>query len=128
MTGTRQRLFRILIVEDHVQFRDALHRALQEHFPFIEYEEAGDVHAAEQIAGRFRPDLIFVDIRLPGESGLEFTRRLKASCNAAKVIMLTGYDLPEYKREAKSCGADHYLVKGKCRHSDIVALVESMVQ
>jgi DNA-binding NarL/FixJ family response regulator len=64
---------------------------------------------------------------LPGESGLEFTRRLKASRSAAPVVVLTSYDLPEYRREAKSCGADHYLVKGQCQHSEILSLVESII-
>ena len=127
MTESSGRMFKILIVEDNALFRHALHGALQAHFPLALCEEAEDSCEAQRIADEFHPDLVFVDIRLPDESGLEFTRRFKASAAAASVIVLTSYDSLDYQREAKSCGADHFLVKGQCRHSDIVALVESIM-
>jgi DNA-binding NarL/FixJ family response regulator len=73
------------------------------------------------------PDLIFVDIRLPGESGLEFTRKIKSTHPNIPVIILTSYDLPEYREAAREYQADHFLSKGTTTKENIWALVTSIL-
>jgi DNA-binding NarL/FixJ family response regulator len=75
----------------------------------------------------FTPDLIFVDIRLPGESGLDFTRRIKSKYPKMPIIILTSYDLPEYREAAKEYRADHFLSKGTTTKEDILEMVKSIL-
>jgi DNA-binding NarL/FixJ family response regulator len=73
------------------------------------------------------PDLVFVDIKLPGESGLELTQRIKARNPGIQVLILTSYDFPEYREAASRCGADHFLSKGATTKEEILALVRSIL-
>jgi DNA-binding NarL/FixJ family response regulator len=57
------------------------------------------------------PDAIFMDLRLPGENGLELTKKIKAQYPDIVVVILTNYDLPEYREAAYQCGANHFLPK-----------------
>ena len=72
------------------------------------------------------PDLIFMDIRLPGQSGLELTARIKASHPGIAIIILTAYDLPEYREAAFRGGADGFIPKSSLHMADIAALIESI--
>lgn len=67
-------------------------------------EEAQGATDALQKIKTFLPDVIFMDIRLPGENGLEFTKRIKASHPEIVVIILTAYDLREYREAAYNGG------------------------
>lgn len=68
-----------------------------------------------------------MDIKLPGESGLELTKKIKSSYPEIIIIILTNYDLPEYRDVAMRNGADYFLSKGSSNTQDIVSLVESVV-
>ena len=72
------------------------------------------------------PHLIFMDIRLPGENGLEVTRKVKARYPKTIVIILTGYDLPEYQ-EASWQYADYFFSKVSATMDNIFTLVESVL-
>ncbi len=74
----------------------------------------------------FDPDLIFMDIKLPGENGLELTRKIRAFNSKAKIIILTSHDLPEYRDAARVGGADHFLTKSSSKANDIFALVDHL--
>jgi len=58
-----------------------------------------------------RPEAIFMDVRLPGESGLELTRKIKAQYPDIIVVIITNYDLPEYREAAYESRADHFVSK-----------------
>jgi DNA-binding NarL/FixJ family response regulator len=73
------------------------------------------------------PHLVFMDIKLPGQNGLEVTREIKARYSEIKVIILTSYDLPEYREAAENYGADYFLSKGSSSREEILALVESIL-
>ncbi len=75
----------------------------------------------------FHPDLIFMDIKLPGESGLELTKQIKDEFPETIVIVLTNYDLPEYRVAAYESGADHFLGKGLSTAEEILGLVDSVL-
>jgi DNA-binding NarL/FixJ family response regulator len=91
----------------------------------VEEAENGE-EALAKIETSF-PHLVFMDIKLPGQNGLEVTREIKARYSEIKVIILTSYDLPEYREAATNYGADYFLSKGSSSREEILALVESVL-
>ena len=116
-----------LIVEDSKFFRQLLKESLLSRFPEMDISEAVNAQEALETIETFTPDLIFVDIRLPGESGLELTRKLKSHSPDIPVIILTSYDLPEYREAAKEYKANHFLSKGATTKENILALVNAIL-
>ena len=121
------RPFKTLIVEDNISFRQTLLEILAARFPFMSIEEAGDGDEALQKIDLFMPDLIFMDIKLPGENGLQLTQRIKRKYSEVVIIVLTSYHFPEYREAAYRSGANHFLVKGASTNEEILALVESIL-
>ncbi len=115
--------FQVLIVEDSILFRQLLKETLENRFPSIRISEARDGEEALKIIEVFRPDLIFMDIGLPGVNGLEVTKRIKAQYPSILVIILTGYDLPEY-RTASLQHADYFFSKDSSTTENIFTLVQ----
>ena len=104
MTSLRLRgheeMFRTMLVEDSSLLREIVKYHLQDQFPSMDIIEAADgVEAFQKIDGH-PPNLIFMDISLPGESGLELTRRIKADYPDVTIIILTSHDSPEYREAA----------------------------
>jgi DNA-binding NarL/FixJ family response regulator len=99
---------------------------LHDQFPLIDIYEAIDGEEALRKIDTLSPNLIFMDIKLPGENGLELTKKVKARYPNMIVIILTGYDLPEY-REASSQYADYFFSKDSATTENIFALVESIL-
>ena len=119
-------MFQILIVEDNAPFRQSLREMLCEQFPTMRVEEAEDGEDALDKLETLSPHLVFMDIKLPGQSGLEVTRTIKARYPEVKVIILTSYDLPEYREAASQYGADYFLSKGSSSREEILALVDTV--
>ena len=119
-------MFKILLVEDNLPFRQLLKENLYNQFTSINVEEAGDGTEAMRSIGISCPDLIFMDIRLPGENGLEVARKIKSQCPDIKIIILTSYDLPEYRETAKRYGADYFATKGSTSWAEIATLIKSI--
>jgi DNA-binding NarL/FixJ family response regulator len=117
-----------LIVEDNTAHRQALHHLLESRFPAMRIMEAGDGQAALRQALAQRFDLIFMDIRLPRQNGLDLTRIIKAVFVESVICVLTGYNILEYREAAFRNGADHFLVKGESTEADIVCMVERLLQ
>jgi DNA-binding NarL/FixJ family response regulator len=118
--------FRVLIVEDSTLFRQLFKETLHNRFPSVEIYEAIDGGEALRQVETIRPNLIFMDIRLPGENGLQLTQKIKARYPNITVIILTGHDLPEY-REASSQYADYFFSKDSLTTQNIFTLVESIL-
>ena len=102
---------RILIVEDNALFLQFLKETLRSRFPSVDILEAANGEEAMQKIKTLPPDAIFMDLRLPGENGLELTKKIKAKYPDIIVVIITNYDLPEYREAAYQCGADHFLSK-----------------
>jgi len=117
---------KVLIVEDSRLFRDLFKETFHDRFPSVEIYEAVDGEEGLQKIEASRPNLIFMDIRLPGENGLEVTKKVKARYPSIIVIILTGYDLPEY-REASRRYADYFFSKDSSTAENIFTLVESIL-
>jgi DNA-binding NarL/FixJ family response regulator len=107
----RSDMKRILIVEDNAFFLQFLKETLRSRFPSIDILEAANGEEALQKIKTLSPDAIFMDLRLPGENGLELTKRIKAQYPNMVVVIITNYDLPEYREAAYQCKADHFLSK-----------------
>jgi len=117
---------KVLIVEDSTLFRELFKEMLQDRFPSVEIYEATNGEEALLQVETLRPNLIFMDIRLPGENGLQLTQKIKAQYPNIIVIILTGYDLPEY-REVSAGYADYFFSKDSSTTQNIFTLVESVL-
>jgi DNA-binding NarL/FixJ family response regulator len=119
-------MLKVLIVEDSRNFRQLLKCNLKDRFPLMAIEEASEgVEAMQKVDSRC-PDLIFMDIGLPGENGLELTRKIRIKCPDVRVIILTSSDLPEYRETAKKHGAHHFMIKNSTTMEEIQDLVASI--
>ena len=118
--------FRILIVEDSTLIRQLLKETLHERFPLIEVYQAIEGEEALLKIETLRPHLIFMDFRLPGENGLELTKKIKAQYPNIIVVILTGYDLPEYQGASWQY-ADYFFSKNSSTMENLFALVESVL-
>jgi DNA-binding NarL/FixJ family response regulator len=117
----------VLIVEDNFTFRTALREILKTQFPAMAIEEAADGDEALRKIHTCPPTLVFMDIKLPGENGLEVTRKIKAEFPDVIVMILTSYDLPEYRDAAIRYGANHFIIKGSSTFEEIYSLIERII-
>ncbi len=104
---------RILIADDHPIFRQALRDILTEESAtdLAVVGEARDGQEAIELCRRLQPDLILMDVSMPGMDGLEATREIKREFPRTIVLMLTAMEQPEYLAEALRAGASGYIVK-----------------
>jgi DNA-binding NarL/FixJ family response regulator len=119
-------MFPVLIVEDNPTFRRSLKELLSGEFPSVEIAEAADGKEAFQKIETFQPRLIFMDIRLPGENGLRLTQKIKTLHPETIVIILTSYDLPEYREAAKRAKANYFITKGSATH-ELLEIVRGVI-
>jgi DNA-binding NarL/FixJ family response regulator len=102
---------KILLVDDHEVVRVGV-RALIDRQPGMEVVgEAGTVPEALQQTSQLLPDVVVLDIRLPGGSGLDACRQIKASHPEIRIIILTSFPDDEVLYDAIACGADGYVLK-----------------
>ena len=98
---------------------------LQISFPEVAINEiAGEGKALREIEA-FLPDLIFMDIRLSGENGLELTKKIKAAYPNIIIFVMTSYDLIEYRDAASQYGANRFLAKDSFNWRELEELVKS---
>ena len=102
---------RLLLVDDHALFREGLIALLSYQDDFTVVGEAEDAESALAQAHALEPDIVLMDIELPGEDGVSATRRLKTAMPAVTVVMLTVHDDSQTLFEAIKAGAQGYLVK-----------------
>jgi DNA-binding NarL/FixJ family response regulator len=104
-------VIRVLIADDQALVRGGF-RMILEMQPDIEVVgEAGDGREALDQARLKKPDVVLMDVRMPGMDGIEATRRLRSSDVDSRVLMLTTFDLDEYVYEAMKAGASGFLLK-----------------
>jgi two-component system response regulator YesN len=118
----------VLIVDDNSVLRNALRGVLTTRFPSIVVEEACNGEEALSEFQKISPFLIFMDIRLPGKSGLEITTAIKEVDPEIEIIILTSHDTVEYREAAFRSGANRFLTKGNVKIDEIIALVTSAMQ
>jgi DNA-binding NarL/FixJ family response regulator len=109
--GPAGRSIRVVVVDDHDLFRTGLVRLLSEQDGIEVVEQAADGERAVRVVGREKPDVVLMDLRLPGISGVEATRRILEQLPGANVLMLTISDLERDVTDAIQAGARGYLLK-----------------
>jgi two-component system response regulator NreC len=115
---------RILIVDDHDVVRSGVRQILAAVKEFVVVGEAGDPVQALDLAKRLAPDVVMVDISMPGGNGLELVRQLRRQQPQAAAVILTLYDKDIYVHQALEAGAFGYILKG-APAADIVSAVRS---
>ncbi len=107
----------VLIVDDQVAFRRAAARVLTRLPDFVLIGESESGEASVEAARQLQPDVILMDIHLPGIDGPEATRRILASVGEQQtppiVFLLSTYEAADYAAETFACGAAAYLPKGE---------------
>jgi DNA-binding NarL/FixJ family response regulator len=122
-----EKMFRTMVVEDSPLFREIIKYNLQDQFPSMEIVEVEDGVEAFQKIDSDHPNLIFMDIGLPGENGLELTRKIKADHPDVTVIIVTSHDTPEYREAAIRYKADYFFSKDALLNDGVFTLVKSIL-
>jgi two-component system response regulator NreC len=104
-------MIRVLIVDDHAVVRAGLRHVLDSVTDIETVGEAGDAREAVFEARSRKPDVILVDVVMPGKSGIEVTPELLKESPSSKVLVLSMQDDPNYVREAFAAGASGYVLK-----------------
>jgi DNA-binding NarL/FixJ family response regulator len=102
---------RVVIVDDQALVRAGFKMILQAQPDMQVVGEAGDGQQALGLVRSLRPDVVLMDIRMPGLDGIEATRQITAESLPARVVILTTYDLDEYVFDALAAGATGFLLK-----------------
>jgi DNA-binding NarL/FixJ family response regulator len=102
---------RVLVADDQSMVRAGFRMLLADEADIEVVAEAGDGREAVDKAERFRPTVVLMDIRMPELDGLEATRRILAADPAARILILTTFDLDEYIYEALRAGASGFVLK-----------------
>ena len=102
---------RVLICDDHPIVRQGVRSVLMNHADIAVVGEAENASTLFAIIDSLKPDVVLVDIRMPGQSGIDVTQRLKRDYPDVKVIILSTYDDDEFLFGALRAGADGYLLK-----------------
>ena len=119
-------MFKILIIDPNDPFRRSLKKVLVNRFAFVDVQEAADGDEGLPMVETFQPDLIFLEIHLPTETGLGLAGRIKAVHPDIVIVILTSYDLPEYKLAVEQSGVEHMVPKDDWTGEDMIALVQSI--
>jgi DNA-binding NarL/FixJ family response regulator len=109
--GAAAKSIRVVVVDDHELFRSGLVRLLTEQDGIEVVEEAADGERAVRVVGRVRPDVVLMDLGLPGISGIEATRHILEQMPGANVLVLTISDAERDITNAILAGARGYLLK-----------------
>ncbi|WP_227000837.1 response regulator [Protaetiibacter intestinalis] len=120
MTGIR-----VLIVDDQSMLRMGFRLVLAAEDGIEVIGEAGDGAAALSMVRALQPDVVLMDVRMPGVDGIEATRRVVAEAPDSRVIILTTFDLDEYAFAALRAGASGFLLKD-VRPPELVAAIRSV--
>lgn len=103
---------KVLLVDDHPIVRAGLETILNPQPDIEVIAQAGDGEAAVEQASQLHPDVVLMDLRLPGMSGVEAIRKIRAACPEVKILVLTTYEGDEDIHQALQAGAASYIVKG----------------
>ncbi|MFC4061523.1 response regulator [Planomonospora corallina] len=122
MTDPDERRIRVVLADDHTLFRDGLAELIQTDPAFHVVGQAADGDKVLELAPALRPDIVIVDVEMPGPGAREVVSRLRRLCPEATVIVLTMHQNSRIVQELLDCGAAAYLVKNIARDQLIAAL------
>ena len=122
---TKTKAIRVLIVDDHAVVRAGLHLLLDAEADITVVGEAGDVRSAVFEAREQKPDVVLMDVVMPGQSGIEGVPQVLKEAPGSRVLVLSMQDDPRYVREAFAAGASGYVLK-EAADSEVVAAVREV--
>ena len=120
-------MIKVLLVDDHALFREGMKSILQVH---SDIEVIGDVASGEEALACTRklpPDVVLMDINMPGIGGIEATRRLLRGCATVRVIALTALHDEPFPHQLLDAGAVGYLSKG-CPAEEVILAIRKVMQ
>jgi two-component system, NarL family, response regulator NreC len=115
---------RVLVVDDHAVVRSGIKLLLDRHDDIEVVGEAGNAQDAVFRVRELAPDVILLDLVMPGESGIEVLPKLLQEASGAKVLVLSMQDEPSYVREAFAAGASGYVLKEAVDEEVVTAVRE----
>jgi two-component system response regulator NreC len=113
---------RILIADDHGVMRAGLQALLEDEADIEVVGQAGSGEETLHLAGKLVPDIVLLDIGLPGIDGIETTRRIRSTFPKIQVLILTVYEEESLLREAIKAGAAGYIIKRAVQEELITAI------
>ena len=116
---------RVLVVDDHTLVRDGIRAVLANAHDMTVVGEAADGHAAIAQAKATTPDVILLDIAMPGLGGLESVPLLRREAPDARILILTQYEQPEYVRRFLHLGVSGYVLK-KAAGAELIAAIRAV--
>jgi len=118
-------VIRVLIVDDHQLVRSGLRLLLESEDDMTVEDEAGNAEDAVRLARLHKPDVVLLDVVMPGGSGLDAAPDIKEAAPKSRILVLSMQDDPSYVRQAFSAGASGYLLK-EAADNELVAAVREV--
>jgi DNA-binding NarL/FixJ family response regulator len=118
----------VMIVDDNVSFRGRVRSLLSSEKGIQIISEAENGEQAVLDAAKLHPDIVLMDVRMPLMNGLEAARRITSPQSGTQVIILSQYDIDEYKLAAAENGARDYVVKKTMMHRLIPAIRAAVLE
>jgi DNA-binding NarL/FixJ family response regulator len=116
----------IILADDHQILREALRMLLESQSDFQVLAETGDGAEAARLAEKHKPDILVLDMMMPGLSGLEVARAVKRATPATKVIILSMHDAESYVVDALNAGIAGYVLKKSSSQELIFAIRQAL--
>lgn len=104
---------RVLVVDDQAPFRQASRMVVEMTEGFEFAGEAGDGEQGIEMAEQLRPDLVLMDVQMPGISGIEATRRLRELDTPPHVVVMSTHESGDYQKKALAAGAAAFIAKSE---------------
>ncbi len=104
-------MIRVVIVDDHAVVRSGLRLLLEGEEDIHVEDEGGSADEAIRLARLYKPDVVLLDVTMPGRSGLDAAEEIRKAAPKAQILVLSMHDDPSYVREAFASGASGYLLK-----------------
>lgn len=123
-------MIKLLVVDDEVLTRTILRKIIEENFPSDEVKVIGEAKNGTEtivLIDSHRPDIVLMDIKLPGLSGLEVTQEIKKVYPHMKIIMITAYDKFEFAQKAVQLGAYDYILK-PCLAENLLPVINNAMR
>ncbi|MCU9612712.1 response regulator [Caldibacillus lycopersici] len=121
-------MYRLLIADDEAIEREGLELLIERFFPnTFQIYHAINGRAALEKVDQYNPDVILMDIKMPGIDGLEAAKQIREGNSRVKILLITAYDYFNYAKEAVSIGVKHYILK-PMKREQVVNILENLVR
>ncbi len=117
----------VLIVDDHAMVRKGMKLLIDGQPDIVVIGEAGNLNEALEVASRTKPDIITLDLTMPGPSGLASVDKLRESVPETRIIVVTMHDDPAYVRSAMAMGASGYVNKSAA-DSELISAIRAVAR